>query len=394
MGLYSHSRLSTFQQCPLKFKYQYIDKVETEVEQTIEAFLGSMVHEVLEKAYKDMKFQKVNTLSELLDYYEELWEKNWTDGIVIVRKEYDVSNYKQMGVKFITDYYNRYAPFDQTKTLGLETQYTVALDPEEKHKMHVRIDRLALDKDGVYEIHDYKTANSLPTQEKVDSDRQLAIYAYGIKKMYPDAKRVKLIWHYLAFDKDMISERTDEQLEKLREETVSLIKDVESCTEFPAKESALCNWCQFQAICPRFKHQFEVKDKEPKEFLAEDGVKLVNKYAAIHEIVQHNQKLLDELKEELKAFAEQKDIEVVVGSDVKISLKDYPRLSFPKKDDPRLGEFFKTVKELGLWEEFETVDVYNLAKAINNGQLTTEQIKTLAKFIEKGKTTYVRISKK
>ena len=67
-ALYSHSRLSTFEQCPLKFKFAYIDKIETEIEETIEAFLGSRVHEALEKLYKDLKFQKLNTLKELLGF--------------------------------------------------------------------------------------------------------------------------------------------------------------------------------------------------------------------------------------------------------------------------------------------------------------------------------------
>lgn len=394
MTTYSHSRLSTFEQCPLKFKFQYIEKVETEIEQTIEAFLGSMVHEVLEKIYKDLKFQKESSLQDLLDYYGDLWEKNWNDAIVIVREEYDKQNYKDMGVKFITDYYNRYHPFNDTKTIGLETTYKVALDDEKKYMIHVRIDRLSLAPDGTYEIHDYKTANSLPTQEKVDSDRQLAIYAYGIKKMYPDAKKIKLIWHYLAFDKEMVSERTDEQLEELKDELISLIKDVENCQDFPAKKSALCGWCQFQAICPMFKHEFETKDMEPEEFLKEDGVSLVNKYAAVHEVVAHNNELLEKLKEKLSQYAKQHDIEVINGSNVSVFVRDYPRLQFPKKDDPRQEEFFEAIKKIGLWDELSTVDFYNLAKKINNGEIHPELVKVLEKFFERGKTTYVRIRKK
>jgi len=49
MTVYSHSRLSCFEQCPQKYKLQYIDRMETEVEENIEAFLGSRVHDTLEK---------------------------------------------------------------------------------------------------------------------------------------------------------------------------------------------------------------------------------------------------------------------------------------------------------------------------------------------------------
>ena len=69
MPIYSHSRISDFEQCPLKFKYNYIDKIETEIENTIEAFMGGLVHNALEKLYVDLKFTKLNTKQELIDYY-------------------------------------------------------------------------------------------------------------------------------------------------------------------------------------------------------------------------------------------------------------------------------------------------------------------------------------
>ena len=74
MTVYSHSRLSTFEQCPYKYKLQYIDKIEPEVAQSIEAFLGSCVHEVLEKLYKDLMFEKKNSLEDLIDYLHVVWD--------------------------------------------------------------------------------------------------------------------------------------------------------------------------------------------------------------------------------------------------------------------------------------------------------------------------------
>ena len=93
MTVYSHSRLSTFEQCPYKYRLSYIDKVETEITQSVEAFLGSCVHSVLEKLYEDLKYQKQNSLEDLINYLHEIWEKNWDDSIVIVKKEYSKDNY-------------------------------------------------------------------------------------------------------------------------------------------------------------------------------------------------------------------------------------------------------------------------------------------------------------
>jgi putative RecB family exonuclease len=235
----------------------------------------------LEKLYKDLKFQKLNSLQQLLDYYTSEWEKNWNDKILIVRDEYDQDNFKRMGEKFITDYYNRYKPFDQARTIGLEMQIILKLDKNGLYILQGYIDRLASPSDGVYEIHDYKTANSLPGQDHVDADRQLALYSIAVKETFKDCKKAILIWHYLAFDKELRSERSDEQLEELKKEVIETIQEIENTKEFKPVESALCDWCAFRELCPRFSHLVEVEDKKPEEFLADDGVKLVNEYAAL-----------------------------------------------------------------------------------------------------------------
>ena len=66
------------------------------------------MHEVLEKLYKDIKYEKVNPLQELLDFFNSEWERHWTESIMIVRKDYTPENYRKMGERFIVDYYNRY----------------------------------------------------------------------------------------------------------------------------------------------------------------------------------------------------------------------------------------------------------------------------------------------
>jgi len=391
MGTYSYSRLSTFEQCKGKYKLQYIDRVKTDIEQSVEAFMGSMVHEALEKIYIQKRFTIVMSLQEVISFYNSLWDKNWNDAIVIVREEYTQENYRKLGEKCITDFYNRYAPFDDARTIGLETQKFVDIG---EHRMHVRIDRLAISADGTYEVHDYKTSNSLPTQQDVDSDRQLALYAYGVKVMYPDAKKVKLIWHYLAFDKDMVSERTDEQLEQLKSSVLEQIHKVEEAKEFPYTKSALCSWCQFQPICPEWAHEFAVKKLDANEYLKDDGVTLVNKYVELSEKKKADELELDKVKEALVKYAKDKNYGSVVGSDVIATIRSYPRLSFPKKNDPLQKDFFDALKEAGLWDRLNTADVYELAKLINSGQVPDQSAKALEPFITKGRTDMVYLRKK
>ncbi len=394
MNTYSYSKLGTFEQCPLKFKFAYIDELETEIEESVEAFLGSRVHEALEKLYTDLRFQKLLTLEELLNFFNDSWKKNWNDAIVIVRDEYDEENYRKMGEKFLTDYYNTYKPFNQSRTVALETKKTVELDNDNKYFIHIRIDRLALADDNIYEIHDYKTSNTLPTQEELDKNEQLAIYAYGVKKMYRDAKRIILVWHYLAFDKEMRSERTDEELENLRKEIIRSIKEIEECTKFPPRVSALCEWCEFRPVCPNFKHLYEIEEKPPEEYLANDGVKLANSFAEVSEKLEEYQKEFESIRDALVIFAKKSNINTVYGSDIKVSVRSYPKLSFPKKEDKDRDEFIKALRDIGLWERISSPDVYELAKIINNNELHPDLMKLIDKFIKKGENITVRLLKK
>ncbi|MBU1656572.1 MAG: PD-(D/E)XK nuclease family protein [Candidatus Omnitrophica bacterium] len=44
MTVYSYSRINTFKSCPMKFKFQYVDRIKTD-DKGIEAFMGSRVHD-------------------------------------------------------------------------------------------------------------------------------------------------------------------------------------------------------------------------------------------------------------------------------------------------------------------------------------------------------------
>ena len=102
--IYSYSSISAFENCPLKFKFAYIDKIKP-LRKNIESFMGIRVHETLEKLYRDKLYAKIDTLEELLDFYNKRWEKEMHGNIFVV-KGYDIENYRKMGEMYIKDYYN------------------------------------------------------------------------------------------------------------------------------------------------------------------------------------------------------------------------------------------------------------------------------------------------
>jgi putative RecB family exonuclease len=392
MPTFSNSKLSTFEQCPLKYKFQYIDKVEAEEEDTVEAFMGSRVHEALEKLYKDLKLQKKNSLADLLEYFNNQWEKNWTDEIKIVKKEYTAENYRQTGEKCITDYYNKYAPF-QERVIGIETTDYVNLDPEGKFKWHVRMDRLDDCGNGKYEIHDYKTAGYLPKQDSVDEDRQLSLYSLWVKESFKDAQNIELVWHYLAFDKELRSQRTEKQLADLREETLEAVKKVLNAKEFPAIDSNLCNWCGYRSICPKWAHLYKVETLSPQEFKEEDGVKLVDSLAELSIKKKELETKIEAIKEDLIAYSKKLGVEVVFGSDKQATIAISKNISFPAKHSEKREELVKLLKEEGLWGEVEDLDIYALKKIINDQEWDEQILEKLEDFTEEKVSAGVRLGK-
>lgn len=253
---YSHSKLSTYEQCPLKYKFRYIDKIKI-LEKSIEALLGSVVHNTFEWLYNEVKKQRVPTIDQTIEYYSNNWHKEYTPEIYIARKEMSEKDYFNKGIKFILDYYLKHQPF-QEKTLETEKKVEIDLDENGEYKLIGYIDRLVENKDKI-EIHDYKTANSLPSKDKIDTDRQLAVYSIAVKDQYGEDKEIHLIWHYLAFNKTIYSKRTNNQLNELKKEILKLIQEIESSQEFPSKKSVLCNWCEYKRLCPEFKNNQEKK---------------------------------------------------------------------------------------------------------------------------------------
>ena len=371
MTAYSHSKIGTFLQCKQKYKFQYVDKIKSDIE-TIEVFLGKRVHETLEKLYKDLQFEKLNSKEELLAHFEANWDSNWHDKVVVVKDEYTADNYKAMGKRFISEYYDHYKPFNSLKTIGLETQDLMPLS--NGNQFHVRIDRLACDHEGNYYVCDYKTNNQLKAQEELDEDKQLAMYSIWIKQKYPDAKRVKLVWYFLAHDKEMISERSDEQLEKLKIETEELIKEIEACGEFPTNISTLCDYCQYRQMCPAWKHEVELEQKSEGEFKEDDGLRLVDEYSKLDVQEKDASAQKEIIREKIIKFAQQRGIDVVWGTDKKASVKSFDKINYPKTE-----EFIQLLKEKGIFEDVVTLNSSKLRSKILKTRIDTdilEQIKT------------------
>jgi putative RecB family exonuclease len=249
MAVYSHSKISAFEQCPLKYKFRYIDKIIV-IEKSIEAFLGKVVHSALEWLYLQVKKNSIPQIDDVLICYKNKWQQGYDEKVIIINSELSKEDYFNKGIKFITDYYFTHFPFDDN-TLETEKEILIYLDEQKEYQIRGFIDRLVYNLGtGEYEIHDYKTSNSMPSQEKIQNDRQLSLYSIAIKELFGEDKDVLLVWHYLAYNQRLTLKKTKEQLEELKKKTLDVIKKIESEKEFPACVSKLCNWCEYRDMCP------------------------------------------------------------------------------------------------------------------------------------------------
>jgi len=398
MPSFSHSRIGAYETCPLKYKYTYIDNIKVEAEDTIETFLGSRVHEALEKLYRDKRFEKLMSLEELLEYYNKLWTENWKDSVIIVKKEYTQDNYRKMGERYLTDYYNRHKPFDRGRLIGLETWDLLPLDKDGNYKFHIRIDRLVDMGNGVYEVHDYKTNSALPKQEELDDDKQLAMYSLWVRHNFKDFKKVRLVWHFVAFDKEMDSFRTKEQLEDLRNEFMRKIKEIEAAEEFPGNVTGFCDWCLYKSICSMWKHREELEEKPENEYLNDPGLKLVDEYVKIKgELDEHRREAeekLEKLKEALITFCKKEGVLVVFGSDNKISVKEYESIKLPGKNTKEREALIEVLRSIDKMGEVSELDVYALTKVLKSKEWGEGELEQLRKFWETEKNYRLSVSKK
>jgi putative RecB family exonuclease len=257
MPLYSHSRLRVYERCPRQYRFRYVDRIKVPQVKTVEMFRGSQVHAALETLYRRVQRGRAPSVDEILDGYRRAWQAQWAPEIVVSDPSMTPDDFLRQGEQDLVTYDARYRPFDGDRTVEVESRIMLSLDPARRISLQGFVDRLSIARDGVWQIHDYKTGRRLPTQQDLDEDRQLALYQIGVQRRYPwQTERVELVWHYLAFDQEMRSSRVPEALRDLERRTLALIDVIQADVTFETRVGHHCRTCTYQAMCPAWSHQF------------------------------------------------------------------------------------------------------------------------------------------
>ena len=129
MTTYSFSRVGLYNQCPKKFQFKYLDKVETEFTSSPDLILWNSVHETLERLYKQINIFIVPTKEETLAQFHELWD-NWIKEAgdeMIYKWDQTEADYLRRWENYIDEYYNKYSPIEGKKVIWTALQLNFKL---------------------------------------------------------------------------------------------------------------------------------------------------------------------------------------------------------------------------------------------------------------------------
>lgn len=233
--LYSYSNISTFAQCPRKWKYQYVDKLKTipDTDPGNALWCGLAIHKGIEE---------------------------WS---------------VQSGIDEYKSHYNIITDENINWMIQLEYQLTKLLDIIPKggqHEVEVKTGRFIGYIDYIVgdEIWDWKFSNNI---DNYLSSPQLSIYRHYLSVVRPDIKINHIKFCFIP--KISIRQKKDEPIFEFRKRLqehleASEIKFVEvpysedSVTQFesacqtldhienfPKNETRLCGWCQYEPLCKR-----------------------------------------------------------------------------------------------------------------------------------------------
>lgn len=358
----SYSSLDIYQSCPLKYKFQEIDKIK--VPKSKEAVFGSTMHDT-------MKFIHIpGILSPTMEQAMEYFGNSWNP-VVFDSEDEERAAFSQ-GVRIIQDYYKQNNPAD-FNIVNLESRFQIEIGEEgDKHIVSGIIDRI--DRiDGGFEIIDYKTTRKMPTQEKVENDLQLSVYLKAFLSRYPkeidNLSNLKVSLYFLKHGVKLSATRTLEQLKNSEQLFLDTIKLIES-GKFEPAVSPLCDWCGYQNRCPMWKHKF----KELRKIDTQEINTMISEFIDLRSAMTITKDRLGKLQMAIAQYMEQEGVERVFGENgivAKSLRKTY------KYDEKRLREI---LEPLDKWEDVLKVDGIALRNIL--GVLPLE----IQEEIEKAKT--------
>ncbi len=263
LNRFSFSGISTFQSCPRAFEYHYIQELP-EAFSSVEAHMGTTVHEVLRWAYERRGGQKPDpSVKEIKIQYTGFWDSENLEAVKVVKSGRATSDYFNLGLELTLAYFQRVFASDESRTFHLEHEFEIPLDDRISYKGI--IDRVSRQPDGTLRITDYKTGKVGSPLDTL----QLPSYAMYIFEQNSD-REVELCYEDLREGRTVIVPFKREDAPDVRLQLLAGIGEIYKTDCFDARPSVLCLWCGYNNICPNAQKD-QAMVEAPNMLQEEDG---------------------------------------------------------------------------------------------------------------------------
>jgi putative RecB family exonuclease len=328
----SYSSINTYETCPQKFRFQYEDRLPTSPSPAL-AF-GDSLHQALHR-FHSRPVPVAPSIDELQEMLESVWVR---DGFSDPSEE---RMYLDHGRQVLAQYHRENASTYRIPA-ALEFRFTIDIEGVQLAGVIDRMDRIP---GGGYEIIDYKTNRRLPPQERIDRDLQLSIYAVAAKEVW-GIEPERLTLYYLLPGQRMSTTRTAADAEDLRRRIGTVAERI-GAGMFDPRENPLCDWCEFQALCPIFRHREERRNGDPAPRMTE----VVDEWIGLKRDGRRVYRRIDELAGLINAFCDEHNYRRLFGTDGAAIDRRPQHVTAP--DEAKLRS---VLEPLGLWERVLSVD--------------------------------------
>ena len=341
----SYSSMNTYETCPAKYRFQYEDRLPTAPSPALS--FGDSLHQSLHR-FHSRPVPVAPSLEELHEILDAVWVG---DGFANVSEE---RMYLDHGRQVLAQYHRDNAA-DYRIPAAMEFRFSIDVEGVQISGVIDRMDRIP---GGGYEIIDYKTNRRLPPQSRIDRDLQLSIYYLAAREVW-GIEPERLTLYYLLPGQRMSTTRANGDIDELRRRIVTAAERIEA-GKFDPRQNPLCDWCDYQALCPLFRHLHEKEHGDPAPRMTE----VVDEWIALKRQGREVYRRIDELGGLINAFCEEHGYRRLFGSDGAAIDRRPQHVSAPVEDRVRA-----ILEPLGLWDQVLTVDARRLSDLIESRTL-------------------------
>jgi putative RecB family exonuclease len=253
----SFSEIRTYQACPLKWRYQYVERAAPE-EISAAMLLGTCVHAMVQRMLEALiASDSLPSIDELMETHRERWNEEAGDIPVQFAKGQDKATTEATARRMIEEFLGSDLACPPGQIVGIEESFTVPLG-DDLPNLAGRVDLLSYD-DGILTITDFKTARSIPTEEAADdSGEQLILYAQGCQPIARELQaKVQLRFVYISKTKEPKVEAMAVNLDLSRiERSKAVIRQVFKAAQiglvYPSPSPLNCTGCPFKRRCDKW----------------------------------------------------------------------------------------------------------------------------------------------